>query len=623
MKKHQLFALFLAVVMLLSLLSGCEQEQVNTTAPESTGEHTHVDADNNGLCDSCAQSVLVSFDFYALNDLHGKLDDTDSNIGADELTTYLKAAVEASQNGYVLSTGDMWQGSAESNMTYGALMTDWMNELDFVSMTLGNHEFDWGREYIERNLELAEFPFLAINIYERETDTLASYCSPSVMIESDGIQIGIIGAIGDCYSSIMKDKVADVYFKTGSELTKLVQEESEKLRSQGADFIIYSLHDGYERSASGTVTQLGSYYDTALSDGYVDLVFEGHIHKSYVFQDEYGVYHLQGGGENDGLTHAQLQFNTANGSTQVAKAEFVSNDVYGKLESDPIVDELLDKYQEQLGSASEVLGKNDFDRSKGTIAQLVAQLYYEFGVETWGAEYDIILGGGFISPRDPYKLASGDVTYAMLHTLMPFDNQLTLCSIRGTELRSKFIETQNDRYYIYGRSDKWKDIDLNGTYYVVVDAYTATYAPNRLTIVKEYEEAVYARDLLAQYIRDGGLTTTTNDDNYTLTSIEDILALGNGLSGGETTRDAYYVKGTVQSIASAQYGNLTIADEKGNTLYVYGIYDITGKLGFAQMENPPKVGVTVILCAAVQRYVPMGGSPVVELYQARVIEMNS
>ncbi len=622
MKKHQLLTALLTLFLLLSLLAGCDRAQSNTTAPEETGTHTHTDADNNGLCDACAKSVLVSFDFYALNDLHGKFDDTASNIGADELTTYLKGEVATSQNGYILSTGDMWQGSAESNMTYGALMTDWMNELDFVSMTLGNHEFDWGREYIESNLELAEFPFLAINIYERATNTLASYCTPSAMIESDGIQIGIIGAIGDCYSSIMQEKVADVYFKTGSELTKLVQQESEKLRTQGADFIIYSLHDGYERSASGTVSQLGGYYDMALSDGYVDLVFEGHIHKNYVFQDTYGVYHLQGGGENDGLSHVQLQFNTANGNKQVAEAEFVSNAVYGKLEGDPIVGELLDKYEEQIGSAAEVLGKNDHDRSKSAIAQLVAQMYYTFGVESWGSEYDIILGGGFISPRDPYKLASGDVTYAMLHTLLPFDNQLTLCSIRGADLRSKFIETKNDRYFLHGQTEKWSNIDPNATYYIVVDAYTATYKPNNLTIVKECEEAVYARDLLARYIKEGGLTTTTNDENYTLTSISDILALGGSLSSGQTTREAYYVKGTVQSIASAMYGNLTIADENGNTLYVYGTYDIMGKDSYAQMENPPKVGDTVILCAPVQKYVPMGGSAVVELYRARVIELH-
>lgn len=621
MKHRHLLSILLMIAMLLSLLAGCAEQNATIGGCGSS----HVDADNNGICDRCAESVLVSFDFFALNDLHGKFSDSDTNIGADELTTYLKAGVAASDNGYILSTGDMWQGSAESNMTYGALMTDWMNELDFVSMTLGNHEFDWGRAYIESNLELADFPFLALNIYERDTDTLASYCAPSVMIDSDGVQIGIIGAIGDCYSSIMQDKVADVYFKTGDELTQLVKEESEKLRAQGADFIIYSLHDGYERNATGgTVSgsQLSSYYDTALSDGYVDLVFEGHIHKNYVFQDEFGVYHLQGGGENDGLSHVEIRFNTANGTSEVVEAEFVSSKVYEKLEGDPLVDQLLGKYEDQIGGAAEVLGKNDFNRSKAALSQLVAQLYYEFGVETWGSAYDIILGGGFLSPRDPYYLASGEVTYAMLHTLLPFDNQLTLCSIKGSDLISKFIKTTNDRYYIAGQTSLWENVDPNGTYYVVVDAYTATYAPNRLTVIEEYDEAVYARDLLAQYIKNGGLTTTANDEAYTLTSIADVLAMEEQLAAGETTATAYYVKGEIQKINDGFYGNITIVDEEGNSLYVYGTYDISGKTGYGKMENPPKVGDTVVLCAPVQKYVPQGGTVVMELYQARLIEVN-
>ena len=38
---------------------------------------------------------------------------------------------------------------------------------------------------------------------------------------SKKIQVGIIGAIGDCYSSIASDKVQDIYFKTGNDLTAL------------------------------------------------------------------------------------------------------------------------------------------------------------------------------------------------------------------------------------------------------------------------------------------------------------------------------------------------------------------------------------------------------------------
>ena len=66
----------------------------------------------------------------------------------------------------------MWQGSVESNLTEGHLVTEWMNQMNFVSMTVGNHEFDWGRQGIIDNSELANFPTLGINVvyqsnYER------------------------------------------------------------------------------------------------------------------------------------------------------------------------------------------------------------------------------------------------------------------------------------------------------------------------------------------------------------------------------------------------------------------------------------------------------------------------
>jgi 2',3'-cyclic-nucleotide 2'-phosphodiesterase (5'-nucleotidase family) len=285
--KKTIISLLLSLVCLLCSCS--EKEQ-----PACSG---HKDADNNGKCDLCTTSLLVNFDLYAINDLHGKFDDTSSQIGVDELTTFLKRSKATDKNAFFLSSGDMWQGSSESNLTKGKIVTEWMNDLDFVSMTLGNHEYDWGEEYIEQNEALAEFPFLAINVYERETNKRVNYADASVMVECDGLQIGIIGAIGDCYSSISGEHTEDVYFKTGSELSKLVREESTKLRGMGADFIVYSLHDGFGSSKKESTgisdNQLSAYYDVELSNGFVDLVFEGHTHQKYVLTDKYGVYHLQ------------------------------------------------------------------------------------------------------------------------------------------------------------------------------------------------------------------------------------------------------------------------------------------------------------------------------------------
>jgi hypothetical protein len=130
----------------------------------------------------------------------------------------------------------MWQGTAESNMTNGFIITDWMNEMDFTAMTVGGHEFDWGEECLQQNIDLAEFPFLAINIYNRETDQQVEYCQSSLMVEVDGAQVGIIGAIGDCYSSISPERSRQIYFKTGADLTELVKAESQKLRDAGVNF---------------------------------------------------------------------------------------------------------------------------------------------------------------------------------------------------------------------------------------------------------------------------------------------------------------------------------------------------------------------------------------------------
>lgn len=492
-----------------------DEESKNENGSQQTECKKHTDTNNDTICDICNGTVIVYFDFYTINDLHGKLANADSHPGVDELTTYLKNARRTDQNAFFLSAGDMWQGSAESNMTKGLIITDWMNSLGFTAMALGNHEYDWGQEYIRTNSNAASFPFIAINIFDSETDRLADYCTPSVVVEADGVQIGIIGAIGDCYSSIATDKSEGVYFKVGNQLTSLVKAEADRLRKEeGADFIVYVLHDGYGKSNYGNVnkvtsSQISSYYDTSLSDGYVDLVFEGHTHQGYLLQDEYGVYHLQNRGDNKGgISHAEVAINTVTYSTDVTVAELVEQDEYIDLKEDPIVETLLEKYDELISPALEIIGYNSAYRSGNYLRQLAADLYYEFGLSEWGDEYDIVLGGGFMSVRSPYNLYAGDVMYSDIQSLFPFDNRLTLCSVKGRDLKNKFFETNNDDYFIaygdYGEEVR-DSIDSNTTYYIVVDTYTAYYAPNRLTVVEEYGFDIFARDLLAEYIENGGL----------------------------------------------------------------------------------------------------------------------
>ncbi len=455
----------------------------------------HTDENEDEICDVCENSVVVSVDFYGVNDLHGKFLPSDSQNGVGGLTTYFREAKTRNPNTVLLSSGDMWQGSSESNLTRGMIINDWMSEMDFVSMTLGNHEFDWGATAIVENADKCEFPFLAINVYERDTNQRADYCQPSVMVERGGAKIGVIGAIGNCYSSISADKVEDVYFKTGSALTELVKAEATRLKAAGADCIVYSLHDD------------SSEYDESLSGAYVDLVFEGHTHQSYVEKDGKGVYHLQGGGENRGVTRAAAKVNVVKNTLSVQQASVVKSSEYQNKTPDPIVESLQEKYKDKISIGTQTLGYNSKYRDDSELEALAAKLYLETGLERWGAQYDIVLGGGFLRTRSPYNLSKGNVLYSDIQSLFPFDNPLVLCKISGYKLKTKFIQTDNSDYYVsyseYGNSVK-NSINTNATYYVVVDSYTSQYSSNGLTEVARYDETTFARDLLAEYIRNGG-----------------------------------------------------------------------------------------------------------------------
>ena len=513
--KKQIATILLIVMLAISILSSC---QFPSIFPDKNNGNIiatdgHVDLDNNDYCDDCGEYVIIVLDFYVINDLHGKLTDTEDNVGVDELSTYIQTMMSLDDNAVLLSSGDMWQGSSESNLTYGLMMTDWMNYMDFDAMTLGNHEYDWGEEYISANGDAAEFPLLAINVFDRSTNERVDYCDASVVVERNGLKIGIIGAIGDCYSSISADMSGDVYFKTGSDMAELIKEESTRLREEeGVDFVALSLHDGYDKNRSSASaisnSDLRAYYDISLSRGYVDVVFEGHTHKSYVLTDSEGIYHIQAGGENSAISHIEFKVNFANSKNSVTNVGIIKSDVYDDYVDDSIIFELTEKYKDQISKADEVLGSLTRTVYSTEICELVAKLYYQKGVEIWGDRYNIVLGGGFISLRSPYELGRGEVTYSDVYSILPFDNQLVLCSTTGKNLKKVFIDTSNTRYHVYydaKGASTIMNIDPNGTYYIITDTYTSTYSYNNLTEIERYNKNIYARDLLADCIKSGGL----------------------------------------------------------------------------------------------------------------------
>lgn len=617
-RKLRFGALLLALLMLLCACLPVETPTENTKAPtQGTTAPTvpasaHTDDNGDEICEHCGIDVTVELDFYAVNDLHGVFSDTAENPGVDELSTFLKNAyADDASYEIVLSSGDMWQGSVESSSNKGQLMTEWMNQMGFVSMTLGNHEYDWGSQYIAQNAKIAEFPFLGINITDENVDE--PYCQPSVVVERGGVKIGIIGAMGDVLSSVSGEFTSGLTFAARTELTKMVKEEAVRLRNEGCHLIVYSIHAGYDNSYDGIkniATNLG-YYNLDLSEGYVDIVFESHSHRSYVIRDKHGVYHLQGGGYNSGVSFANICYNLVTNTYQVEETEILSQDVFANasLEDDAVVDALYTQYVGGEDPYTTVLGYNNIRRSSNEIGHMVAQLYLEKGRQLWGQEYEVVLGGGFIKTRTPYDLAAGQVTYSQLYSLLPFDNAIVLCKVTGKQLREKMLNSSS-YFCAYDEGLRNRIVDTE-TYYIVTDTYTSFYKYNMFEEVARLENE-YSRDLLKDYIAQGGWGGTAEE-----ISIAQANAIGAALQDNETTQQAYVLTGVVVSITNTKYGNIYIEDEAGNRIYLYGLYDASGRVRYDGMEAPPQVGDTITVVGAITKYV-YNGSVTIEIQSARL-----
>ena len=85
-------------------------------------------------------------------------------------------------------------------------------------------------------------------------------------------------------------------------------------------------------------------------------------------------------------------------------------------------------------------------------------------------------------------------------------------------------------------------------------------------------------------------------------SVKEAAELGASKEHNVYTEGKYFVTGEIVSIANTTYGNMTIKDADGNTLYLYGLYNIDGTIRFDAMETKPAVGDTITVYGIIGQY---------------------
>lgn len=433
--------------------------------------------------------VDTSVSFMMINDTHGALIDEEGNVGMARVSTLLNQ-YEAVENHIFIANGDMFQGTYVSNVNYGLPIIETLNAMDLDCFVIGNHEFDWGLDYIaqykdgnEANGE-ANFPFLGANIYERSSGKMPDWLEAYTIIESGGAKIGIIGVIGDHESSILTPLVEDYEFV---DLVSVVSQYAIELRTEkDCDVVVVANHD---------YTDADNIKLAALSgNSRVDAIFCAHTHtknnESKTRSDGAVIPIVQNYDKNELVTQLVLQFSS----------NFVSLESYNVVQTNPKnyaidsnIQSIISKYQDDIDKSNEVVGTTASQITKATLGKYAT----EAARKECSTDFAIINSGGVRT-----TISKGDITIGDIFNVFPFSNKMYVVEMTGSKLKSLY---DNNTGYLYINSDYNSSSISNTKVYkvAVLDyVYHYYYYASTFSGLKYEESGIYLRDAVIDYFEE-------------------------------------------------------------------------------------------------------------------------
>ena len=389
--------------------------------------------------DSKSSNKVV--EILSFNDFHGNVLESGKNIGAAKLTGIIKEYQkrdEASDTYGVatVSGGDIYQGTAISNILAGEPVSKMLEEIGIVASAIGNHEYDWGSDKIKPWAEEAGFKFVAANLIDETTGVAPEYAEPYVMTNVDGINIAFIGiATPETLTSTKAENVVGLKFL---DIVETIDKYSEIVRAEGADIVVALTHSPALENSDGSIT--GEAAEIAKNAADVDAVVAAHNHKfvdGFVNNNNTGkdVPVVQAGYNGRGLSVITFTFdeNEEILDVEANTRQFYAESSTNEFPIDKNVEETIAKYNEQLAptlltEVTELKFDLDHDRYAGVtpLGVTVAEAMRQAG----GTQVAIANGGGIRAP-----LTKGTLTLGDMYTILPFDNNVVTMKVTGAKLK--------------------------------------------------------------------------------------------------------------------------------------------------------------------------------------------
>lgn len=233
-------------------------------------------------------SNMMDFDYYK--------DAPTEKFGLVRTASLINAARGEATNSVLVDNGDLIQGSplgdymASKGLKAGEIHPVYkaLNTLDYAVGNLGNHEFNYGLDYLHKALAGAKFPYVNANIIDVKTQKplfTPWLIQDTAVKDQDGKSHTLkIGYIGFVPPQIMTWDKANLEGKvTVNDITESARRYVPEMREKGADIVVVIAHSGLSAEPYKTLAENSVYYLSEVPG--VDAILFGHAHAVFPGKD--------------------------------------------------------------------------------------------------------------------------------------------------------------------------------------------------------------------------------------------------------------------------------------------------------------------------------------------------
>ncbi|QHM72552.1 bifunctional 2',3'-cyclic-nucleotide 2'-phosphodiesterase/3'-nucleotidase [Mixta intestinalis] len=422
-------------------------------------------------------SNMMDFDYYK--------DKPTDKYGLVRTATLIAAARAEVKNSVLVDNGDVIQGSplgdymaakgidsGETHPVYQA-----MNTLDYRVGNLGNHEFNYGLDYLHKALAGAHFPYINANIIDVKTGKprfTPWLIKPEQVTGRDGKTYTLnVGYIGFVPPQIMVWDRANLQGKvTVDDITETARRWVPVMRQQGADVVIAIAHSGLSSEPWHALAENSVWYLSKVPG--IDAIMFGHAHAVFPGNDFAtipgadikqgtlnGIPAVMPGMWGDHLGVVDLTLNNDSGSWQVTTARAEARPIYDKTakkslaQEDPaLVQVLSDAHRATREFVAKPIGKSADvmysylslvqDDPTVQVVNNAQRAYVEHFIQgdpdlanlpVLSAAAPFKAGGRKNDPASYVEVEKGDLTFRNAADLYLYPNTLVVMKVKGEQVK--------------------------------------------------------------------------------------------------------------------------------------------------------------------------------------------